>query len=340
MRCDKAQEIFSDNLEGTIERPMAIAFESHLAECPQCARDYSTFKTTWEMLETLPAVEPPPGFATDVIMAIEMQREAARRAQPRWQAIWNNMFTTKVPARVFAAAVTVFLCSMVLLHTPLRGIVPAWVIPSPADTSNTVVGGPMSWESSPWLNNALSFELAGSRDISNQSIFRLLLKPKDVTSQRVQVYLMTSGKQGFDNASINKSSLIFDDNIGASGRVIPFVLGRANGRQDVMTALVQWNYRKRHYQEAVFVPVQIAPDGKPVTSTVQYKNTELYSALQQLSATYGVVVLAPADVSAVVHDVNLKNCSADDALYGITKDVGLRWRPLLGQVYIVERKIE
>jgi hypothetical protein len=198
----------------------------------------------------------------------------------------------------------------------------------------------MSWESSPWLNNALSFELAGTRDISNQSIFRLLLKPKGVTNQHVQVYLMTSGKQGFDNSSISKSSLIFDDNIGAAGRVIPFVLGRANGRQDVMTALVEWNYRKHHYQEAVFVPVQIAPDGKPVTSSIQYKNTELYSALQQLSATYGVVVLAPADVSATVQDVNLKNCSADDALYGITKNVGLRWRPLLGQVYIVERKIE
>ena len=39
MKCDRAQEFFSDYLERTLDRPMAAALESHLHDCSACRED-------------------------------------------------------------------------------------------------------------------------------------------------------------------------------------------------------------------------------------------------------------------------------------------------------------
>lgn len=342
MKCEKAQELFSDHLEGIIERPMAVAFDQHLKDCPVCAHEFAAFKMTWRMLETLPEVTPPPGFACEVMMKVRMQHETERRARPRWQNVFREVFANRVPARVFAGAVAVFLCAQLVLHTPLRTSIAAWLVPNPTVrvTSSDPASLPGEWASAKkaeaWLQSGLSFEL----EPSGSGVFRLMLKPKAVTSKDVKVYLMPSGLAKFDQESIGNASLIFGGVVGENGQVIPFVLGQNSTSQEVITALIEWTHRDQKFMEAVFVPVHMNSMGTAMTSSVRLSDTELYAALKEVSAKFGVVILANADVSAKVTGVNVTNGTADDVLYMICTDVGLRWRPLGSQVYIVERKIE
>jgi len=346
MKCDKAQELFSDHLESALERPMAIALERHLAECLVCERDYASFRTTWEMLAALPEVEPPPGFAWNVAMRVRLQREAEREAQTRWQIGWSQVFASRVPARVFAAAVAVFILALVVVRTPLRDVVRAWFVPVPVvqfgpDTETSV---PMRWTTGQpaiaWLRSGLTFELDPSGAWGGRGFFKLLLKPKDATKKHVRVYLMEPGWVRFNEESIGRASLMFDGDVGASGQVIPWILGQAGQPREVLTILVEWRHRQREFVEAVFVPTQVSSMGAAMVGSVTINDMELYSALRDVSAGFGAVILVNADISAVVSNVSVQNGTVNDALYKISTSVGLRWRPLGSQVYMVERRIE
>jgi hypothetical protein len=86
MQCDRAQEFFSDYLERTLDRPMTVAIESHLAGCANCREEVEALKHTFLALDSLPEVEPPADGAWRVMMAIRQQRaeqyEAERRKAP------------------------------------------------------------------------------------------------------------------------------------------------------------------------------------------------------------------------------------------------------------------
>ncbi|MEN6521885.1 MAG: zf-HC2 domain-containing protein [Armatimonadota bacterium] len=341
MKCEKAQELFSDYLEDALECPMAVAFDQHLKSCPACAREFAAFKMTWSMLGTLPEVEPPSDFASEVMMKIRMQRETERCSRPRWQTIWRDVFQSKVPAKVFAGAATLFILAQVVLHTPARTTIAAWLVPNMTTrvAKNTQPSIPENWKSDSsaeaWLQSGLSFEL----EPSGSNIFRLVLKPESVTSKNIKVYLMPSDCVRFDRENIRKAGIIFTGAIGEKGQVIPFVLSRSND-QEVITALIEWEHHNQNFAEAVFVPVHLNFMGTAMTSDVNIKNAELYAALQETSAKFGVVILANADVNAKVTVVDETNATVDDVLYKICTDAGLRWRPIGSQVYIVERKIK
>lgn len=343
MKCEKAQELFSDRLEDAIERPMAVAFDQHLKDCPVCEREFAAFRMTWRMLGALPEVEPPPGFACEVMMKIRMQRETERCSRPRWQTIWREAFQSKVPARVFAGAVAVFLCAQVVLHTPVRTTIAAWLVPSPMVmrvAKDTPASIPENWKSDSsaeaWLQSGLSFEM----EPSGSSIFRLMLKPESVISKDIKVYLMSSDYVRFDSESIKNAGLVFQGTVGESGQVIPFVFGRNSSNQEVITALIKWEHRGQEFIEAVFVPVHLNAMGTAMTSNMSINDTEIYTTLQEISAKFGVVILANADIDAKVTVVDATNVTVDDMLYKVCTDAGLRWRPLGSQVYIVERKIQ
>ncbi|HOK54553.1 MAG TPA: zf-HC2 domain-containing protein, partial [Armatimonadota bacterium] len=167
MRCDQAQELFSDRLEGLLERPMAIAFDHHLSECSECSHQYGAFKTTWQMLESLPEVAPPPGFACDVMMKIQLQREAERRARSWWQTIWSEKFMPKIPARAyagaFAAAAVVLAAVLLLPSSPQKTDIPATLKPAATtvDAPKPVPVEPGKLAAEAWLHSGLTIEFDG-----------------------------------------------------------------------------------------------------------------------------------------------------------------------------------
>jgi hypothetical protein len=345
MKCEKARELYSDHLEGAMERPMAVAFEQHLAECSECARDFASFKTTWEMLNTLPEVTPPPGFAWDVVMKIRIQREAEQRAKSRWQIVWSNFVASRVPAKVFATGFAAFMMFQVVTRTPLRGVIVSY-LGTPTRVKTQVPSTQPAWNpkqiAEAWLHSGLSFELDSSDAREGTSVVRLLLKPQGVSSKQVRVYLMDPGHVRFDQEGAKNASLLFDGTVDRSGQVIPFVLRYNGNQQTVTTALVEWEHKGRKFMEAVFMPTQLNPIGVNPLGSMNINESELYSALQQVSATFRVVILAQADISARVKDIQVNKGTPDDALYKTLSDIGLSWRPLgLGsQVYAIERKVE
>lgn len=83
MQCDRAQEFFSDYLEHTLDRPMVVAIESHLAGCANCREEVESLQSTFLALDSLPEVEPPADGAWQVMMAIRQQRAAQYEAERR-----------------------------------------------------------------------------------------------------------------------------------------------------------------------------------------------------------------------------------------------------------------
>src|SRR5687767_11572909 len=86
MQCDRAQEFFSDYLERTLDRPMTVALEAHLAGCAGCREDIEALQATFYALESVPEVEPPRDGAWQVMAQIRKVRaeqwEAERRQAP------------------------------------------------------------------------------------------------------------------------------------------------------------------------------------------------------------------------------------------------------------------
>jgi hypothetical protein len=85
MKCDKAQEFFSDYIENTLDRPMTVALESHLGGCESCRADVASLRSMWTVLDQVPQVEPPADFVWQVTSRLQnehLNRKEAERARP------------------------------------------------------------------------------------------------------------------------------------------------------------------------------------------------------------------------------------------------------------------
>lgn len=83
MQCERAQEYFSDYLERTLDRPMTVALESHLAGCPPCRGEIESLRDLFVAMETIPEVEPPADGAWRVIRAIQEEHVKQIHARRR-----------------------------------------------------------------------------------------------------------------------------------------------------------------------------------------------------------------------------------------------------------------
>lgn len=343
MKCDKARELFSDQLEGTLDNSVSEALAQHFTECSACEHEYNAFESTWQILESMPEVEPPVGFAWEVTMKARMQRDAVRCTKPKWQTWLSERFATGVPARVLAGGLALFLCGQVFLNTPsLRNAVGAWLISAPATAKVAQAPKPVVSEpAKDWLYSGLNFELDRDAKESGRGVFRLIIKPSNnAKTVQARVYLMGTDEVNFSKSSRENAARLFDGAVSGSGQVIPFVLGKNGGAQEVTTALIEWKNDGRHYEQAAFVPSQISSAGISKKNNVSFTDLGLYNAMQKISETYGVVILINADIKDAKVSATVSNGSADDALYEACSKVGLRWRSLGSQAYIIERVVE
>lgn len=85
MKCDKAQEFFSDYIENTLDRPMVVALETHLTGCEACSTDVADLRKMWTVLDQVPQVEPPADFVWRTTTRLQnelLNRREAERARP------------------------------------------------------------------------------------------------------------------------------------------------------------------------------------------------------------------------------------------------------------------
>lgn len=107
MRCERAQELFSEYCEGSIQAAMRVPLESHLSGCAGCRDEVEGLRAVWSILDAAPVLEAPAGFRAAVWQRIE-GFEADRRNRNRIQKLfpnWKTAFVRRPLAWVAAAAV-------------------------------------------------------------------------------------------------------------------------------------------------------------------------------------------------------------------------------------------
>jgi hypothetical protein len=116
MRCERAQELFSEYCEGSVQTALRVPFESHLQDCPDCREQVVGLKEVWKVLDAAPVIEPPVDLRAAVWQRIDAQ-QAARRQQPRLPQLrfdWRSLFTRPALGWAAAALVAVLLAPMVV----------------------------------------------------------------------------------------------------------------------------------------------------------------------------------------------------------------------------------
>jgi hypothetical protein len=116
MRCERAQELFSEYCEGSIQTALRVPFEGHLQDCSGCREQVVGLKEVWKVLDSAPVIEPPADFRAVVWRRIDAQQAARPQAVriPQLRFDWRTLFSR--PALGWAAAmlVLVLLAPMVV----------------------------------------------------------------------------------------------------------------------------------------------------------------------------------------------------------------------------------
>ena len=103
MDCRRAEELFSDDYDGTLEEPLRGELRRHLASCPDCRELRAAFAEVVEALRSYPEVEPARDLAARAATAAyaataEPRRLRLVRTAPR------HVFPVHVPAWLQTAA--------------------------------------------------------------------------------------------------------------------------------------------------------------------------------------------------------------------------------------------
>jgi hypothetical protein len=69
MDCRRAEELFSDHLEGTLHAVLRAELERHLASCEPCRRLHKAFAAVVAELRAAPELDAPPGLAERAALA-------------------------------------------------------------------------------------------------------------------------------------------------------------------------------------------------------------------------------------------------------------------------------
>ncbi len=114
MRCDKAQELFSDYCEGTVQNALIVPLESHLSTCADCRSQVEDLGRIWKMLDEAPVVDPPADFRANVWRRIDAtQSERAPRVWfPRLSFDWRSLFARPTLGWAAAALLVVVLAGI------------------------------------------------------------------------------------------------------------------------------------------------------------------------------------------------------------------------------------
>jgi hypothetical protein len=102
MECRRAEELFSDHLEGTLDRLLTAELEAHLRECGSCRALHSAFAEVVGALRSFPSLEP----AADLAERAASAALRARAVRPRRLA-WRAPVSAPVWLQVAAAALAV-----------------------------------------------------------------------------------------------------------------------------------------------------------------------------------------------------------------------------------------
>ncbi len=84
MNCLQTKGYFSAHLEDTLDNQTLKQFESHIAECASCQKEYDRFQASVKATQQLPEIEPSPDFVPLLWQRISDERT---KIIPLWQRL-------------------------------------------------------------------------------------------------------------------------------------------------------------------------------------------------------------------------------------------------------------
>lgn len=323
MRCTRAQSLFSSYLENSIDNPLRIAFEEHLAACPRCKAAYDRFHAAVLMLEEMPEVEPPPDLHANVMMRVQRARQAAPKPVRWWQIDWQHVFTIRVPARAAAIGVAVLLLVVTAFQlTPLNTTVAnIFGIRQSSSNDNSVgIGGELvnpwrPWDSQAEKDSGLSISV---RHVSGNAYdLRLSADWEEPVS-----FTVDAGNRSYNG--------VVAKNQDAEIRLSP---SRNTG---LMIAKVLWHRENMPQVEYVFLPARFNEYSSRERLTITLQNTTIREVLSRVSEAYGIVLLVSGDLNKTVAYATAEDANPSEALYDCLGSVGMSSRALANSIYVVE----
>jgi hypothetical protein len=120
MKCENAQEFFSEYIEASLDKPSTVALEAHLTACGSCRRGLEGLRQTWDAFKAVPEVEPPKDLAWKVMVQLQKERLERLEAQRKRTNPFVGWLQSLTPGAAFGYAMLVALL-LVGAAFPLRG---------------------------------------------------------------------------------------------------------------------------------------------------------------------------------------------------------------------------
>jgi putative zinc finger protein len=303
MKCDKAQEFFSDYIESTLDEPMVVALETHLNGCEVCSADVADLRSMFTVLDKVPPVEPPADFVWRTTTRLQnelLNRREAERAKPLpW---WKRMTPVAAFSYVGVAALLAIGVAFPVSNKLNSG---TWGInwPFGAHTSvspavpTTVVSAPQFSARVPGPDGAAAeVTVTATSDMPYASAAVALLMPsgQSLVGRPLPVRnpLTVSAGQSF-SLPIQMGGVF-------AARVSVFSMGKT------------------------FAKVLILPGAPAVAGTIQ--TDDPYFVLEQVAARTGQAMLVDADLKAPI-TLDLQNASPQQALKSVLSQLEAQSTP-------------
>ena len=315
MKQERAQELYSDYLEGTLSPAMRLALEQHFQADPAARADYDEFAAMYTLFDSRPEtdVDVPRGFRAKVLELAAT--EQAQRQQERSRGVFGwlrgvdrRTATTRI-GLTFAAAASLL---VIFLHpTGTGGVAPGGEIPiiGYSPSVSTVIQS-VTTEQRTDGNTYHDFHVHLPSTVAEAAVTASVITSLD------QITDPTARTQGAVSALANPQVLTNDESL-----QIPIALGAVPPAGMTLNLLVQWQPTNGGTAGAqvIFTPVGASD---PASLTAPTDGT-LYSALQAVASGYGVTVVADAS-SPQTQKVTMpaSSSNADEALQTIAAQAG------------------
>ena len=84
MKCAQAQECMSEKLDRRLDAQRSLQLDGHLQDCSACREEWVALSESWELLGSLPQLEPSPLFRAQVWEKIRQDKAPATWSFRRW----------------------------------------------------------------------------------------------------------------------------------------------------------------------------------------------------------------------------------------------------------------
>jgi len=341
MKCTKAQELFSSYLENTIQPPMGVALEQHLAECDRCKAEYGRFHATTVVLDELSEVEPPADLHAMIMARVEEARRTAPSRVKWWNFDWQSAFTVRVPAKAIAGAAAAVLAFIGLaqfgpLHTMTASFFGGQrAVSHPVD--DTAVPGPLpigfktDFGQYVAVGAGLSIGVRVDSRSDSSTVYMMRLQTSSKTPVQLQVSLMSSKAFRLDEGA--EADQLYKGTVSRDREaVVPVPVTQSGGNRGADVAVVKWVTDSGTKTEYVFLPCVL---GSASHSTRSATGSPAF-VLNVLSADYGAVILAPGSLKDTDESVAVSGRTAFQAISHAGRQAGMSVESLGSSIYVVK----